>query len=93
MKKIVQTCNRSGPCYCLSNLLVNTVRFVIFTLHRVSDTKALMLAVYADINLFNWPDANFIQKAPSHGHGCNFIRVRSGPFQKAGREREGVWKI
>ena len=33
---------------------------------------------------------------PSHGHGCDFVLVRSNPFQKAGRERScihtGVWK-
>ena len=31
-------------------------------------------------------------RPPSHGHGCDFILVRSGPFQKAGREGGGVWK-
>ena len=45
MKKIVQTCSRSDPCNYLSNLSVNTVRLVIFMLHRLSDTKAWMLAV------------------------------------------------
>ena len=44
-KKIVQTCNRSDPCNYLSNLLVNTVRLVIFMLHRLSGTKVWMLAV------------------------------------------------
>ena len=35
-------------------------------------------------------------RPPSHNHGCDFILVRSSPFQKAGRERgcihTGVWK-
>ena len=35
-------------------------------------------------------------RPPSHGHGCDFILLRSGPFQKACRERgyiqTGVWK-
>ena len=38
-----------------------------------------------------------LSSSRSHGHGCNCIRVRSGPFQKAGKERScihtGVWKI
>ena len=45
MRKIIQTCNRPDPCNYLSNLLVNTVIFVSFMLHRLSDTKAWMLAV------------------------------------------------
>ena len=44
-EKIVQTCNRPDSCNYLLNLLVNTVRLVIFMLHRLSDTKASMLAV------------------------------------------------
>ena len=36
------------------------------------------------------------RRPPSHGDGCDFILVRSGPFQKASRERgcihTGVWK-
>ena len=36
---------RPGPCNYLSNLLVNIVRFVIFMLHRLSNTKSLMLAI------------------------------------------------
>ena len=44
-KKIVQTCDWPDPCNYLSNLLINTVRLVIFMLHRLSDTKAWMLAV------------------------------------------------
>ena len=37
-----------------------------------------------------------LSRTRSHGHGCDCIMVRSGPFQKAGRERgcihTGVWK-
>ena len=36
---------KPDPCNYLSNLSVNTVRLVIFMLHRLSDTKAWMLAV------------------------------------------------
>ena len=41
------------------------------------------------MNLFNWPDASFmhLSRPRSHGHGCDCILVRSGPFQKAGRDR------
>ena len=35
-------------------------------------------------------------RPPSHGHGCDFMLVCSGPFQKAGRDTgciyTGVWK-
>ena len=47
--------------------------------------------------LYNWPPCPAPSPGPpSHGHGCDVILVRSGPFQKAGRERgfihTGVWK-
>ena len=65
MKKIVQTCNRSDPCNYLSNLSVNTVRLVIFMLHRqYRIQRPGCLRSNADMIpgtcLFNWPDANFI---------------------------------
>ena len=43
----------------------------------------------ANANLFNWSDANFmhLSRPRSHGHGCDCILVRSGPFQKASREK------
>ena len=53
---------------------------------------------YTDVNLFNCPDANFMHfsRPQSHGHGCDCILFRAGPFQKAGRERgcihTVVWK-
>ena len=99
MKKIVSTCNRLGSCNYLSSLVVNKVRFVIFTLHRVSVTQELMFAVsYTDVNLFNWPDAIFLYLSGPrlHSHGCDCILACSCPFQKASREKgcihTGAWK-
>ena len=43
-----------------------------------------MLAVLTPTCLFNWPEAILHTWPPSHGHWCDFILVRSGPFQKAG---------
>ena len=48
-------------------------------LHRLSDTKAWMLAYsIGQIQIL-------YSRPPSHGHQCDFMLVHSGPFQKAGR--------
>ena len=49
MKKIVQTCNRSGPCNYLSNLLVNAVRVVILCFIDYRIPRPGCLRSYADI--------------------------------------------
>ena len=82
----------------MSNLVVNKVRFIISTLYRLSVTQELMLAVLRWRKLIQLARCKFhaFHRPRSHRHGCNYILVHSGPFQKAGRERDcihtGVWK-
>ena len=54
-------------------------------LHRLSDTKAWMLAVLR-CHAYSIDQMQILHsRPPSHGHECDFILVRSGSFQKAGR--------
>ena len=71
-------------CNYLSNLLVNTVRFVIIILHRLSDTKAWMLAVLRCLACSIGQMQILYSKPlpPSHGHECDFMLVSSCLFQK-----------
>ena len=74
----------TGTAYSLYKV-VNAVRFVILTLHRVLDTKALMLAVlrwHKHIQL-----AKFLYSRPPFLYSRPWMRFYTGSFQKAGRER------
>ena len=62
MKKIVQTCNRPDRCNYLSNLLVNTVRFVIF---MVRIPRPGFLQSYADM-LIQLAECKFYTAGPLH---------------------------
>ena len=54
-------------------------------LHRLSDTKAWMLAILR-LHVYSIGQMqSFYSKPHSHGHECEFFLVRSGRFQKAGR--------
>ena len=88
--------NRPGPCNYLSNLVVNTVRFVIFTLHRLSVTQELMLAILRWRKLIQLFRCNFMHLSRLHGKNpANWSRI-SPKFwwygkvnQKSGRFANG----
>ena len=66
---------------------VNTVRFVIFMLHRLSDTKAWMLTISFRHAYSIGQMQILYSRPPSHDHECDFILVRCGPFEKVGRSK------
>ena len=78
----------------LSNLVVNTVRFVYFTLYRLSVTEEFMFAVLHWHILIQLARCKFyaFHRFGSHGHGCNCILVCGETGRERGCIHTRVWK-